>query len=1393
MPSNYYRHVSAGLTALWMSCSVAQVVLAEDANPPVSHYHHNEDNHCHHGGGENLGEGHSSSVPVPIDLDLSSSAATITAPNNLQTPVNIQSDGNTLTVLPGQMLTPAQFVAVQQILRTGTQNIMLSSDGAAIGGTLTIGPRFANHINSLLIPEGVTVFNRTPDLNLAGNLTNAGMIYALSTNPDITNFTIAAANIFNQPGAVLSSFIPAGISPGFDNAITGLNLNLIAVNDIVNAGSIISSGNLSMIAGNQIINALPTGIVDNNPIIQAVGNLNLQAPSIVNQEQIISQLATINITTDQLVNSGILQSATAGINISNLADNQLLIHNIGGLIAAHDRILLEVISSTIFAEKASLNLIGGDLTAGQIKINVPNGHIQVNVNRISSSLDVSGGTANIGVDQGNLTLSSINLSGDPIFYSAGDLDISGLFSPGPGMTFNTGGEDFIALAGGNIIDSSAPPGAKFIVTQNTSGAAGGRIILAAGVNFSVTGMTQPIPCSDCSGLYTISGPSATGGSVLLSDISLATNSNEISIFAYAGSSSDGAVQIGSMEASGAGAPAFQFDGPVGHGNAPSGMSGGDITVIADGNIETGFIRTYGGGGAGGYCCAEMSGGVYIHGVGGNGGNGGNVMITSNFGSITINGDINTSGGGGGGGSGAGPDPLTAPAAPGGAGGAGGSITLITTVLGGVTTNGPLLSAGGGGGAGTDEEIFRDDSIFRQGGASFGGGGGGGDAGGGGGGFYGGGGSTNFSSGGGGGVFGPGGAGNGSQVVVPGDFATPGVLGNGGNGYDLFISNPSPPPTNQEYPGGEFGVGGNAQNNIAQPGAGNQGGAAGVSGVITLVGRFVNGSTDINNVPFTPTVSDAYPFVSGPFADTNLAYGQLIIVLLTVPPTPPTPPTNPPVSPPPTVIPPGTNIGPLVFFPQLLTEETSFHQLPLTDVIRRTVPLPPVSYGCERTVLTQAPVSQVELASVLINKDCQVIMPDDLKDCAILAQKGSVLFKSKPGAVDLKKGHIVAMSGKSPLEVVTEDGTLFMPAGSVAIVDKKDSDVIRIFHVSGPNMTFTVMNKEQQQFNLPSAHELVLANASMDEASSKVTDELGREPISKTILPADTKTFQLSASINRLDANLVAASESLFRCSVADPCLPAPIRRTRKALGRDIPWIDAAGHPDKTPSERKYGIGERPATKAGTFNQMSYPTISLPSVTHKNELILMSTSAAEMRYTDTSSLSAADSSNFSFDAGDGLLATDKPTTIRMGNLTVTAKPGTIAILSRHGNVIKMHNLWESYPGGLRVQIENRLVKLYSGQELVVSSTETALFEELHKDGLPRRRTRTFHMPSGMTLAGSEISLPALMQNNVVLAKLLKSKNKPDRQLMAKIQKMTACLQIATGSHGSYTSLLAQQAP
>ena len=106
--------------------------------------------------------------------------------------------------------------------------------------------------SSLLVNQGQTVvidFGASTVLNLSGNITNNGQLYAVSSNPYTTSATSNAVNITNQQGALFSTVLPAVGLSGITSAVLKLNLVFNAVPDVVNYGSITSSGNLSIGAG----------------------------------------------------------------------------------------------------------------------------------------------------------------------------------------------------------------------------------------------------------------------------------------------------------------------------------------------------------------------------------------------------------------------------------------------------------------------------------------------------------------------------------------------------------------------------------------------------------------------------------------------------------------------------------------------------------------------------------------------------------------------------------------------------------------------------------------------------------------------------------------------------------------------------------------------------------------------------------------------------------------------------------------------------------------------------------------------------------------------------------------------------------------------------------------
>ncbi|MBX9723428.1 MAG: hypothetical protein K2X81_18635, partial [Candidatus Obscuribacterales bacterium] len=392
-----------------------------------------------------------------INLDLSSSVATIAAPKQTATSTVIIHTGNTTqTVTAGQLLTPAQMVAVMQILHNGAQSLILNANGTAAGGSMNINSYVAQNLSSLTIPSGVTVYDKASILNVTGNLTNAGTLLAIAQTPTILTSTITAANIFNQPGAIINAI---------QSTSAGLNLNLIATNNIVNAGTINSSGQISLSAGGSITNALSAASTA-GAVIQAVGNLNLNSANIINAGILASTNGNVNIAT-QLVQT-VMQNIT--IDSRNGSIHALLGNiNVGNAIS-----------------NANINIVGGDWLSRELNLNAGSGSINAELGQLSGVLNSISGAEHFMADTPTLYLGNNTINGDPTFASTGDIIINGVLVPT---------EALAVIAGGNITStfgSAITPLGTFPVT------------LIAGADITSGGLP---------GTQTVSNASTTVGSV----------------------------------------------------------------------------------------------------------------------------------------------------------------------------------------------------------------------------------------------------------------------------------------------------------------------------------------------------------------------------------------------------------------------------------------------------------------------------------------------------------------------------------------------------------------------------------------------------------------------------------------------------------------------------------------------------------------------------------------------------------------------------------------------------------------------------------------------------------------------------------------------------------------
>src|SRR5262249_31327375 len=135
----------------------------------------------------------SAALAAPTDYNLSAIKPSLPSGITNSQQARITTGNSQILVKNGSVLTPAELVALSQILHTGHQSLVLNAQGSAVGGTVNLTTDLTAPISSLSIPYGVTVLDNASaqsKFNLSGNLVNAGNIFAYSTNPAIRSASI---------------------------------------------------------------------------------------------------------------------------------------------------------------------------------------------------------------------------------------------------------------------------------------------------------------------------------------------------------------------------------------------------------------------------------------------------------------------------------------------------------------------------------------------------------------------------------------------------------------------------------------------------------------------------------------------------------------------------------------------------------------------------------------------------------------------------------------------------------------------------------------------------------------------------------------------------------------------------------------------------------------------------------------------------------------------------------------------------------------------------------------------------------------------------------------------------------------------------------------------------
>jgi len=153
----------------------------------------------------------------------------------------------------------------------------------------------------------------------------------------------------------------------------------------------------------------------------------------------------------------------------------------------------------------------------------------------------------------------------------------------------------------------------------------------------------------------------------------------------------------------------------------------------------------------------------------------------------------------------------------------------------------------------------------------------------------------------------------------------------------------------------------------------------------------------------------------------------------------------------------------------------------------------------------------------------------------------------------------------------------------------------------------------------------------------------------------------------------------------------------------------------------------------------------------------------------------------------MVATSKPAIVQAGEQTIYIGSGTVVLLSKHGSVIKVRNLWESRAGTVKVQFGKHSTDICAGKEVVIGKDSNAVYQAMQQDNVGRRRVREISVGNQAALSTAEVSIASMLKESQLLEKLRASTEKSDKSLVDRVMKMAACLQYSTGKHGQYTNL------
>jgi hypothetical protein len=454
------------------------------------------------------------SLPAQFNLNLSSVTAAYAA--NISQPTQIYvggvvrgngivRGGTAETITPGELLTPSQYVALGQVTATGHQSLVLTANGAASSGFLTLTPADVSGLTALYVPAGVSLnsigFTQATPLLVSGATNVNGSLFALQqarglvAQLDFGSLTVGS-------GGLITSNLPRNISL-FSDAVSASGLTVNVTGDLHNSGTISTQGILSLSAGGGIYNDAASSVITGSAV-------------------------SLYSASGAFANAGLIAASTGNVNFASQMNSDINLNNAGGTVSA--------LAGSINFRDASYNgsgnlsINGGNLLANSLNLYSGQGNVDVNSGTVQGVVNVYAGSAHVVASTNDLQLGIMDVSGDPLFYNQQTTDVNGnvlvngdisIIGNVSGLQFS--GQDLALVAGGNITVGASGPFS--IDTSASTGANpnGGNIYLVAGADIQCTSCVNsanpiPVPGTPAGTGIAVDTGSKTGGSIDLTGV-----------------------------------------------------------------------------------------------------------------------------------------------------------------------------------------------------------------------------------------------------------------------------------------------------------------------------------------------------------------------------------------------------------------------------------------------------------------------------------------------------------------------------------------------------------------------------------------------------------------------------------------------------------------------------------------------------------------------------------------------------------------------------------------------------------------------------------------------------------------------------------------------------------